>query len=85
MILEPDNSPRLTTPPLPGVRRRKRGPAPRPAKDIQAQDLHGFKKLQRVAELLAHLHLVGCDRDKAHNRELHFDDYVLLMLLAPPP
>jgi hypothetical protein len=81
MLLPSDNSP-LLTPPLAGVRRRKRGPAPRPAKDIQAQDLQGFKRLQRVAELLAHLHLVGCDRDKAHNRELHFDDYVLLMLLA---
>src|SRR5690606_36992523 len=34
------------------------------------------------AQLLAHLHTVGCDRDKAHQRELHFDDYVLLMLLA---
>ena len=80
MMLAPDNMP--VPPPSPGGRRPKRGPPPRPAKDIQAQDLQGFKKLQRVAELLAHLHLVGCDRDQAHNRELHFDDYVLLMLLA---
>jgi hypothetical protein len=49
---------------------------------VEAHDLQGFKKLRKVAELLAHLHAVGCDRDKAHNRELHFDDYVLLMLLA---
>jgi Transposase DDE domain len=27
------------------------------------------------------LHQSGCDRDKAANRELHFDDYVLLILL----
>lgn len=32
--------------------------------------------------MLRHLHEVGCDRDKAHNRELHFDDYILLVLLA---
>lgn len=49
---------------------------------IEPHDLQGFKKLRKVAQLLEHLHAVGCDRDKAHNRELHFDDYVLLMLLA---
>lgn len=27
------------------------------------------------------LHDVGCARDTADNRELHFDDYVLLVLL----
>src|SRR5450759_1840105 len=70
------------TPRLPGVRRRDRSPVARPAKDIRPQDLQGLKKLRRVAQLLAHLHLVGCHRDKAHHRELHFDDYVLLMLLA---
>jgi hypothetical protein len=30
---------------------------------------------------LSSLHTAGCDRDKAANRELHFDDYVLLILL----
>src|SRR5665213_975058 len=49
---------------------------------ITANDLQGFKRLRKVADLLAHLHGVGCDRDKAHNRLLHFDDYVLLILLA---
>ncbi|MBC8146290.1 MAG: transposase, partial [bacterium] len=44
-------------------------------------DLRGFKQLRRVAGLLRHLHGNGCDRDKANNRELHFDDYVLLILL----
>jgi len=34
-----------------------------------------------VAGLLSSLHKSGCDRDKAANRELHFDDYVLLILL----
>jgi hypothetical protein len=34
-----------------------------------------------VAGLLSRLHHVGCTRDKSNNRELHFDDYVLLLLL----
>jgi hypothetical protein len=43
--------------------------------------LRGWKQLERVAGLLSKLHAVGCTRDKANNRELHFDDYVLLVLL----
>ena len=46
-----------------------------------AAKLGHFKRLRRVAGLLSYLHPVGCARDKAHNRELHFDDYVLLVLL----
>lgn len=55
-----------------------------PAKDalVAAEELQGFRRLGKVAEMLRHLHQTGCDRDKARNRELHFDDYVLLMLLA---
>jgi hypothetical protein len=52
-----------------------------PDKQITADDLTGFKKLRRVRELLSHLHGAGCARDKAGNRELHFDDYVVLALL----
>jgi Transposase DDE domain len=48
---------------------------------IDPSRLAGFKHLKRVAHLLSGLHLTGCDRDKAGNRELHFDDYVLLILL----
>jgi hypothetical protein len=48
---------------------------------VTAERLRGWKQLQRVAGLLTKLHAVGCDRDKAGNRELHFDDYVLLILL----
>jgi hypothetical protein len=40
-----------------------------------------FKQLRKVAQLLSSLHDNGCVRDKAANRELHFDDYVLLILL----
>jgi hypothetical protein len=50
-------------------------------RSISADQLHGMKQLRRVAGLLSHLHEAGCDRDQAGNRELHFDDYVLLILL----
>jgi hypothetical protein len=54
----------------------------RKSKDkIDPKQLRGFKKLKRVAELLTHLHNAGCERDRAGNRQLHFDDYVLLVLL----
>lgn len=46
-----------------------------------ARQLGHFKRLRKVAGLLSFLHSVGCVRDTAHNRELHFDDYVLLVLL----
>jgi hypothetical protein len=48
---------------------------------ITLDQLQGMKQLRRVAGLLSSLHQAGCDRDKAQNRELHFDDYVLLILL----
>jgi len=46
-----------------------------------AAQLGHFRKLRKVARLLSFLHHSGCERDKAGNRELHFDDYVLLILL----
>lgn len=48
---------------------------------ITVDDLRGIKQLRRVAGLLGTLHEAGCDRDRAGNRDLHFDDYVLLVLL----
>lgn len=48
---------------------------------ITIDDLRGFKQLRRVAGLLSFLHNHGCERDRAGNRDLHFDDYVLLVLL----
>jgi hypothetical protein len=44
-------------------------------------ELRGFKRLRRVAKLLRVLHDGGCARDTAGSRELHFDDYVILLLL----
>jgi hypothetical protein len=43
--------------------------------------LQGFKYLNRVSPLLARLHDCGCDRDRAGNRDLHFDRYAALLLL----
>jgi len=49
--------------------------------DVREEDLTGLKFFEKLAPLLAHLHEVGCDRDKAGNRTLHFDQYCMLVLL----
>lgn len=46
-----------------------------------AAQLGHFRKLRKIAGLLSFLHDSGCQRDKAGNRQLHYDDYVLLILL----
>jgi len=50
-------------------------------RSITVDQLRGMKQLRRVAGLLSGVRHVGCGRDKAGNRELHFDDYVLLILI----
>src|ERR1700679_4139727 len=50
-------------------------------KRIAGQDITGLKYFDRLAPLLERLHDVGCQRDVAGNRELHFDQYCLLILL----
>jgi len=44
--------------------------------------LAGFKYFDRLAPMLARLHDVGCARDTAGNRVLHYDHFCLLVLLA---
>jgi len=44
-------------------------------------DITGLKYFDKLAPLLEHLHDDACERDKAGNRELHFDQYCLLILL----
>jgi len=44
--------------------------------------LAGFQYFDRLVPLLARLHDVGCARDAAGNRVLHYDQYCLLVLLA---
>ena len=48
---------------------------------VGEKDLTGLKYFDRLAPLLSRLHDVGCARDKAGNRKLHFDQYSLLVLL----
>lgn len=49
-------------------------------KDIQESDLSGLRDLQAMAKLLKPLHQMGTARDKAGNRDLHMDQYCLLVL-----
>lgn len=48
---------------------------------IRAQDVQGVKYLDRVLPLFRRLREVGCERDKAGNRDLHMDQYCALILL----
>ncbi len=48
---------------------------------IKETDVGGLKYFDRLAPLLRRLHGDACDRDKAGNRELHFDQYCMLILL----
>jgi len=49
--------------------------------DVREEDVTGLKYFDKLAPLLARLHNVGCQRDKAGNRKLHFDQYCMLVLL----
>ena len=49
--------------------------------DIDERDLSGFKFFKKIAGLLKRVHGASCGRDRAHNRELHIDQYMTLLLL----
>jgi hypothetical protein len=49
--------------------------------DVREQDVKGLKYFDKLAPLLERLHDDACARDKAGNRELHYDQYCLLILL----
>ena len=49
--------------------------------DIEEDQLGGFKCFKRVSKLLEPLHKSACERDRAHNRKLHMDQYMLLLLM----
>jgi hypothetical protein len=49
--------------------------------EIRERDVGGMKMLQKLLPLLDRLHDVGCERDKAGNRKVHFDQHCLLILL----
>jgi hypothetical protein len=49
---------------------------------LRESEIQGLKYFEPLVPLLARLHEEGCQRDQAGNRELHYDQYCLLMLLA---
>jgi len=55
--------------------------AKRKVKPLKPRDIQGLKYLERLLPLLDQLHEVGCQRDRAGNRCLHYDQYCLLILL----
>lgn len=48
---------------------------------VRERDIQGLKYLDLLLPMLKQLHSVGCQRDKAGNRRLHYDEYCLLVLL----
>ena len=48
---------------------------------IDPRQIGGLKRLRHLLPLLQPLHDAGCQRDRAGNRQLHFDEYVTLVLL----
>jgi hypothetical protein len=48
---------------------------------LREEDVQGLKYFNKLGPLLEHLRDVGCQRDKAGNRELFMDQYCALVLL----
>ena len=48
---------------------------------VREQDVTGLKYFSKLVPLLERLHEIGGQRDRAGNRDLHFDQYCLLVLL----
>ncbi|MFW6146268.1 MAG: 4Fe-4S binding protein [Planctomycetota bacterium] len=47
----------------------------------KSEDLQGFKYFKILSGILESLHDAGCERDRAHNRTLHMDQYMTLLLM----
>lgn len=50
-------------------------------KVVKESDLTGLRDLGAMARLLEPLHAIGAERDQAGNRNLHMDQYCLLVLM----
>ncbi|MFW5733393.1 MAG: IS4 family transposase [Planctomycetota bacterium] len=48
---------------------------------IRERDVQGLKYFRKLRPLFDRLHTVGCARDRAGNRQLHFDQYCCLVML----
>lgn len=57
------------------------GMAGKKREDVRDEDVTGLKYFDKLLPLFGRLHEVGCERDRAGNRRLHFDQYCLMMLL----
>lgn len=57
------------------------GMANKQREKVREKDIVGLKYFDRLGPLLARLHDDGCARDKPGNRELHYDEYCMLVLL----
>lgn len=53
----------------------------RQATKIRERDVRGLKYFRKLRPLFDRLHKDGCGRDRAGNRELHFDQYCCLVML----
>jgi len=49
---------------------------------LNQHDLKGFKYFKLLSRLLSQLHDAACQRGRAHNRELHMDQYISLLTLS---
>ena len=49
--------------------------------NVRDEDITGLKFFDKLLPLFEPLHAVGCQRDKAGNRQLHYDEYCLLLRL----
>ncbi len=58
---------------------RRKSDKPKP--EIRDKDITGLKYFEKLLPLFQRLHEVGCERDTAGNRDLHFDQYCCLVLL----
>jgi hypothetical protein len=64
------------------LRRAQRAPNQSARKsEIKESDITGLKYFDKLAPLLQRLHDDACQRDTAGNRDLHFDQYCMLILL----
>lgn len=52
-----------------------------PQARIEEKDVTSLQFFDQLAPLLNRLHDIGCERDRAGNRTLHYDQYCMLMLL----
>jgi hypothetical protein len=50
-------------------------------KEVHEWDLKGLRVFKKIRTMLRRLHHASCERDRAHNRTLHMDEYMLLLLL----